>query len=133
MDFSYDLQAETDEEGNCTGFVGVFSDVTALRRLERERVDLERGRRSVNIISRCSEHSNSVFATCVAGRKPRRTVPCRKNSLTAFAMNVSGVNEDRSLVRSQVTECVSHFSPETTVRNPMQAIVALVSFCPAQA
>lgn len=46
-DITYELQAERSSLGDCTGFVGVFSDVSTLRRLERDRMALERQRRSV--------------------------------------------------------------------------------------
>lgn len=44
-DITYELQAERSSFGDCTGFVGVFSDVSSLRRLERDRMALERQRR----------------------------------------------------------------------------------------
>ena len=45
VDITYELQAEKNATGDCIGFVGVFSDVSNLRKLERERVALEKSRR----------------------------------------------------------------------------------------
>jgi hypothetical protein len=47
IDITYELQAERSSFGDCTGFVGVFSDVSSLRKLERDRIALERQRRQV--------------------------------------------------------------------------------------
>lgn len=44
-DITFELQAERSSFGDCTGFVGVFSDVSSLRKLERDRMALERQRR----------------------------------------------------------------------------------------
>lgn len=50
-DITYELQAERGSMGDCTGFVGVFSDVSSLRKLERDRMALERQRRYVGLYS----------------------------------------------------------------------------------
>lgn len=53
-DITYELQAERSTMGDCTGFVGVFSDVSSLRKLERDRMALERQRRYVRLYGRPS-------------------------------------------------------------------------------
>ena len=45
VEIMYELRAELTPDGECTGFVGVFSDVSVLRALERERISLEQARR----------------------------------------------------------------------------------------
>ena len=45
IDITYELQAERNPAGECTGFVGVFSDVSSLRRLEHDRMAAEQARR----------------------------------------------------------------------------------------
>lgn len=45
VETTYELRAESGSAGECIGFVGVFSDVTVLRKLERERISTEQARR----------------------------------------------------------------------------------------
>lgn len=45
IDITYELQAERNPVGDAVGFVGVFSDVSVLKQLEKERVSLEQRRR----------------------------------------------------------------------------------------
>lgn len=61
-DITYELQAERSSLGDCTGFVGVFSDVSTLRRLERDRMALERQRRSVPGLALLSKRTRLTTA-----------------------------------------------------------------------
>ena len=72
-DITYDLQPEISANGEITGFVGVFNDVTALRRLESERVDMERTRREEAENNRqLQEHFIDV--TCHELRNPLNAI-----------------------------------------------------------
>lgn len=73
IDITYELQAERNSAGDCTGFVGVFSDVSSLRRLENERVSMEQARREEAEHNRqLQEHFIDV--TCHELRNPLNAI-----------------------------------------------------------
>lgn len=79
VDITYELQAERSVTGECIGFVGVFSDVSMLRKLERERVALEQSRREE------AEQNRQLQEHFIDARGMR----CRRLNLLTFFSQVT--------------------------------------------
>ncbi|EIN04589.1 hypothetical protein PUNSTDRAFT_146276 [Punctularia strigosozonata HHB-11173 SS5] len=74
VDIAYDLQPELDGDGECTGFVGVFTDITMLRELQRESMASEQAENREEAEQNRQLQEQFIDITCHELRNPLNAI-----------------------------------------------------------